>query len=286
MSLNLWYSFREGIIGLRRVRMATFVTISTIAVTLTLFGVFLVLTVNVQRIVRVFRERMALEVFIDNSLNAEQIRKLESELSTLSGVKKVTFISKEEALRKFKKEFGEDPLTFLGENPLPSSFEIKIQQTKQSPQEVESLAKKIEKIHGVEDVVYHGKLFKVVDRYSRIIILADIFLSIIVLLAAILLVANTLRLTIFSQRNTIQIMELVGATKSFIRRPYIIQGVLQGGIGGAVGSIVIWVLVHGVRLRFPHLLEASFLLIISPFVLGVILGFWGSGIGIRRFLRT
>jgi len=286
MSLNLLYSLREGIIGLRRARVATFVTISTIAVTLALFGIFLVLTVNVQRIVGLFRERMALEVFIDNSLNSEQIKKLGERLSSLSSVRKVTFVSKDEALRKFKKEFGEDPLTFLGENPLPSSFEIKVQQVAQTPQGVERLAKRIENIKGVEEVVYHGKLFRVVDRYSRIIIFADIFLSIIVLLAAILLVANTLRLTILSQRNTIQIMQLVGATKSFIRRPYIIQGVLQGGIGGAVGSIVVWILVRVVALRFPHLLEASFFLVSSPFVLGMVLGFLGSGIGVKRFLQT
>ncbi len=286
MSLNLLYSFREGVIGLRRARVATFVTVSTIAVTLTLFGIFLVFTVNVQRIVGLFRERMALEVFIDNSLSSEQIKKLDEKLSSLSGVRKATFVSKDEALKRFKKEFGEDPLAFLGENPLPSSFEIKIQQAEQTPQGVETLAKKIENIEGVEEVVYHGKLFRVVDRYSRIIIFADILLSIIVLLAAILLVANTLRLTVLSQRSTIQIMQLVGATKSFIRRPYIIQGVLQGGIGGAVGSIVVWGLVRGVALRFPRFLEVSLPLIILPLFLGLLLGFLGSGIGVKRFLRA
>ena len=286
MSMNLIYSFREGFVGLRRARLASLLTISTVAVTLTLLGIFLVLTFNIQRVVEHFKSRMALEVFLDNSLRNDEIKKLEERLRKVEGVDTVVFISRQEALEQFRREFGKDPLDLLGENPLPPSFQIKCKQEFRSHQGIETVARDIEKIEGVDEVVYRGQLFRIVDRYSRIVLLTDAILLCVVFLSAVLLVANTLRLTILSQMKTIHIMELVGATKRFIRRPYTIQGVLQGGIGGTIGSLVVWGFEEGIRLRFPQLLEVFPLLILSPLLLGFLLGFLGSQLGLRRFLKV
>ncbi|MBN2030467.1 ABC transporter permease [bacterium] len=286
MSLNLLYSAREGIIGLKRARMATAITISTVTISLILLGIFMVLTLNVHRIVSNFRDQMALEVFIDNSLSSEEIRLLEDQITQEEGVAEVLFISKEEALERFREEFGDDPLELLGENPLPPSFQIKIQQAWQTPEGIEDVAKNIERIRGIDEVVYHQNLFRMLDRYSRIIIIVDIVLFSIVLLSAILLVSNTLRLTIYSQRKTIQIMELVGANQSFIRRPYLIQGILQAGVGGCIASLVVWGIWRGIEFRFPHLIEISPLLLLASVFLSLLLGFWGSLLGLKRFLNT
>ena len=285
MSLNLLYSFREGIVGLRRARLATMITVSTIAITMTLLGIFLILTINVQAIAQSFIDRVTFEIFIDNSLSPEDIQELEGRISVLEGVEKVVFISKEKALEIYRRYFEGDPLEIVDYNPLPPSFQIKLKQEHLHPEGVEAVVKKAEALEGVDKVVYHRKLFRAVYRTSRIVLIVDGVLFFVVLLSAVLLVANTLRLTILSQRETIQIMELVGATEGFIRRPYVIQGILQGGIGGAVGSFVVWGIVVGVRLRFPHLLEASPVLVLAPFLLGLLLGFLGSRVGLRRFLR-
>ncbi len=286
MSLNLLYSAHEGIIGLKRARMATAITISTVTISLILLGIFMVLTLNVHRIVGTFRDQMALEVFIDNGLSFEEIQLLEDQILREDGVAEVLFISREEALERFREEFGDDPLELLGENPLPPSFQIKIEQTWQTPEGIDGVAKKIERIGGVDEVVYHQNLFRILDQYSRVIIIVDIALFSIVLLSAILLVSNTLRLTIYSQRKTIQIMELVGASQSFIRRPYLIQGILQAGIGGCIASLVVWGLWRIIEFRFPHLIEISPLLILAPIILSLFLGFWGSILGLKRFLNT
>ncbi len=286
MSLNLLYSAREGIIGLKRARMATAITISTVTISLILLGIFMVLTLNVHRIVETFRDQMALEIFIDNGLSSEEIQLLENQVSHEEGVAEVLFISKEEALERFREEFGDDPLELLGENPLPPSFQIKIQQAWQTSEGIENVAKKIEKIEGVDEVVYHQNLFRILDRYSRIIIIVDVALFSIVLISAILLVSNTLRLTIYAQRKTIQIMELVGASQSFIRRPYLIQGILQAVIGGCIASLVVWGFWRAIAFRFPHLIEIPLLLILAPAILSLLLGFWGSMLGLKRFLNT
>ncbi len=285
MSLNLLYSLHEGIIGLKRARLATVITISTVTVTLIVFGIFLVLTVNVHQIVDVFKEKMALEVFIDNSLTSDEIHLIENQISNEQGVEDVVFISKQKALEIYKEEFGSDPLELLGDNPLPQSFQIRMEQAYQTPKGIEDVAKKIESIAGVDEVVYHENLYRILDRYSRIVVIVDIALFSVVLLSAIFLIANTLRLTIYSQRKTIQIMELVGARRGFIRRPYIIQGILQAGVGGCIASLVIWALLKGIEFKFPHLIEISPLLVLAPIVLSLLLGCWGSMLGLRRFLK-
>jgi cell division transport system permease protein len=285
MSFNLGYSFYEGILGLRRARFTTTITISTIALTLTLLGVFLLITVNVNKIIGVFREKMTLEVFIDNSLDTDSIMELKLSLSKIIEIEDVIFISREEALEKFRTEFGKDPITILGENPLPQSFQIKLKTTYRKPDIIEEIVKKIEKFDEIDEVVYHGQLFRLIDQYSSIVLFADAALFVFVLLSAVLLVANTLRLTILSQKKTIQIMELVGAKKGFIRRPYLIQGLIQGGIGGLMASLLLWIFVKLVSLRFTNLFEISPIFIFIIIFLGIIFGYIGSQVGLKKFLK-
>ncbi|MFH1940908.1 MAG: permease-like cell division protein FtsX [bacterium] len=286
MSLNLFYSFREGVVGLRRVRAATLITVSTMAVTLTLLGIFLVLTYNVRKAVELFKDRMDLEVFIDATLGEGEISELERRILNTEGVESVVFISENEALERFREESGLDPVELYGQNDLPASFKITLQREHRSSQGTETVAKALEALPGVDEAVYHARLYQVIDHYGRVVLMVDGAVFLIVLLSAILLVANTLRLTILSQRVVIQIMELVGATQGFIRRPYIIQGILQGGLGGIVGSCVVWGLRVIAELRFPHLFEIPFFLVFSPLLLGFILGFLGSQVGLRRFLGS
>jgi cell division transport system permease protein len=286
MSLNLLYSIREGFQGLRRARFAAVLTISTIGITLSLFGVFSIFTVNIQTIVNEFKGKMVLEVFIDNSLAAQQVQLLQEKISKEDGIEEVNYISKEEALKRFQTEFGQDPIDLLGDNPLPQSFEVKLQSSQRTPVKAGQITKKLEQLQGVDEVIYHGTLFSLVDRYSRIILFVDIALLCVVLLSAILLIANTLRLTILSQRKTIYIMVLVGATKGFIRRPYLIQGLIEGGIGGGLAALVVWMCVQLLSIRISHLLEVPFLLFLMPLILGGLLGITGSHIGLKRFLKV
>ncbi len=283
MSLHLLYSFREGMIGLRRARLATTVTISTLCITLTIFGMFLVLTVNVNRMVEQFKERMAFEVFIDESLSEEQTGRLRQIIEQDPGVGRVTFISKQMALERSKKELGLDPLSILGENPLPSSFEVQLKKDHLNSGAMESVMRRLENVEGVDEIVYHGELMQKVSRYSGHILIIDTLLLAIVAFSALVLVSNTLRLTLMAQRKTIEIMELVGAKEGFIQRPYVIQGIFQGAISGVISSILLWGIFFVLSLRFPGVFRMSPLVLFSPCILGILLGFFGSEVGLRRF---
>jgi cell division transport system permease protein len=286
LSLNLIYSFREGLKGLSRARIASAVTISTIAVTLILLDLFMILTLNVQKIIRTFKAQMFLEVFFDSTLNEQSIEGLKQTLMQMEGIEKIVYISTEQALDRFRKEFGEDPLSLLGENPLPPSFQIRLKPNYRSSEKADIIARDVQKNPFVDEVVYHGRFFRMVEKYSRIVLLVDIGLVLIIFAAALFLVSNTLRLTILAQSKSIQIMRLIGATQGFIRRPYLIQGVFQGVTGGAVCTLVIWGLFKIISWKFTLQLESMLLFLGGPIILGGILGFLGSQFGLRKYLNA
>lgn len=285
MSLNLLYTVQEGFKGLKRHRFSSFITVSTIAVTLSLLGSFLVLTYNAGRVVELFKEKMELEIFLDNSLNKEDIDILQHKITKLKEVEKTVFISKEQALEEFKKEFNEDVINILGENPLPSSIRIQPEKSYRTAEGIGSLEKKLITFEGIEDVVYHGKLYRTIDKYSRIGFIVSITIFIIVLLSSTFLIANTMRLTILSQKKLIIIMKLVGATKGFIRRPYLIQGLFHGLTGGSISFLVIYLIMKLLNAFSPGLIIAPSWVLFFPIFLGLIMGIIGSFIGVKRFLK-
>jgi len=284
MSRNYLYSIREGFIGLRRARLATFLCISSIAVSLTLLSVFLLLTINIQKMVRIFQGRMTFEVFVDQGLDEPGIQELAGTLSAMEGIEKIHTISREAALETFRSEFGQDPLEIYGENPLPASFQVMLARSFMTRNRILERISAIQGIPGVDEVVFHDKLYHSIDRYSNLVIVIDGVLFLIVLAAAILLVSNTIRLTLFAQRKNIEIMELVGATRGFIRRPYLIQGLIQGGLGGLIACLAAWILLFILHARLPSLLNAPAPWFLAPVFLGLLLGYAGSWIGLKKFL--
>ena len=266
--------------------MASIVTVTTIAVTLILLDFFMILTVNVNRIIRSFKAQMVLEVFMDNTLDSLAVEKLKSELRQIEGIEGVNYISPEQALERFTKEFGEDPLTLLGENPLPSSFQILLKPAYRTPENADAIARKVQENQLVDEVVYHGRFYRIVENYSKTVLFLDLGLVLLVFAAALLLVANTIRLTILAQSKSIQIMRLIGATQAFIRRPYLIQGIFQGSLGGCICSIAVWCIVKLVAWKFSMHPRGMPFFFWGPILFGGLLGFLGSLLGLRRYLNT
>lgn len=285
MSLNLLYSLREGFLSMSRSRLSALWTTSTIAVALTLFGIFLVLTFNLQRMIDNVRQHVVLEAFIDGSLQEDAVEPIRQRITGLEGVSAAAFISKEQALARFRDAFGDDPMLVLDENPLPMSIEVQIDAAQRTNAQIERLATRISGISGIDEVAYKGGLVEIINRWSRYIYLIDAVLFFLVLASALFLVSNTLRLTIMAQKKAINIMQLVGAERGFIRRPYLIQGIFQGAIGGGIASVVVWVAFSLVSLRLPALFELPFWLLVTPMALGALLAFWGSEISVKRFLN-
>lgn len=288
MSMNFQYIIKEGFLGLRRTRVATAVTVSTIAVTLFLLCIFLILTLNIGQFVGFFHDKILINVFIDNSIQMSEIEALKQQLMDCPGIQSIDFITSDMAMEQFRKELGSDidPFELLGGNPLPASFRVYLLPSFMSPEHAKETVACLESKPGIDQVLYEGRLFQMMQQYKKGVFISVLILFLIVLIAALFLVSNTLRLTIYAQKDKIAIMELVGATPALIRRPYIIQGQLQGMIGGGTGMVLIWILVHIVQLRFPHLLIVPIWAYLSPLVLGIFIGHLGSVLGVKRFLRA
>lgn len=285
MSFNLPYIVREGFMGLRRARVAAFVTVTTVAITLTLLNLFLILTLNVRRVVRGFQSQIYFEVFVDSTAPADSIEALRRDILAVPGVEKAVYFSTEKALERFRVEFGEDPVVLLGENPLPASFQVWLTPAYRSPDRAESILEKIRRLQSVDEVSYHGKFFRLIEEYGRTVLWVDFGLMLIVVLATLSLVNNTMRLTLLAQRKSIQVMRLVGATRTFIRMPYLFQGVFQGAMGGALSALISFCLIQAVKWKFNLRLQGIPFFFWGPVAAGAFLGFFGSLLGLHRHMQ-
>ncbi|MFZ5518114.1 MAG: cell division protein FtsX [Candidatus Zhuqueibacterota bacterium] len=285
MSSGYFYSLAEGFRGLRRAKFSTFVSISTIFLSLVLIGIFIIFIFNVQRLIQQIQSRVELEVFIDNSYTIEQIDELRQEIFRIKGVESVLYISKEDAAEIFKNQFGQDVFQILNENPLPASFQIKLSQQHRSAEKAQQIFNQINRLNGVDEVLYRHDLTLMLERYIRLFIIVIFTMGVLLGIGSIFLVSNTIKLIIFSRRTIIEIMKLVGATQRFIRRPFIVEGVVQGTIGGILAALFFYLVFRFINVEIPGLIlidESSYPILI---VVGLLWGYIGSKIALRKFLK-
>jgi len=291
LSSSFFYSLREGLDGFRRAKLASFIALLTMTFALVLLGVLSVAAVNVSGLVDMMRSRIEFEAFIDNGLDKTEIAELRRRILQVRGVAEAQFISKEDAAEIFKREFarngkdGESFLDALDANPLPASFRIALQKEFQNSTSAQRIVQEVEKLDGVDEIVYRRDLAEALDRYVQWTLLIGAALGLMFCAGAFLLVINDVRLVIHAKRKLIEIMQLVGATRGFVRRPLLMQGFLQGAVGGLLASGLIY-LIHrlvlsqlGTALLLPKFLFAGLI------VAGILLGLAASYLGARKYIQ-
>lgn len=287
--MSVSYTVKESLAGFRRNRSATLITIFTVSIALLLLGVFALITMNVTTFVDGIRSRVDVEVFLSSDLNERQQEEMAGILRKLPGVDEVNFISKEDAAKIFQQDFGESFQDILEDNPLPQSFRLSILPGYNNSDSIALIASSIEKLRVVESVYYRKQLLQLIDKRARAFSLASLFVGIMLAISAVILVANTIRLTIFAKRHLIRTMKLVGATPFFIRLPFLIEGTIHGCIGGIIACVFIDIVYTFFLLPLSEdlLLDIGVgigfyaLLILS----GCILGLIGSIVSVGRFLK-
>jgi len=287
--MSLSYAMRESFSGFTRTKLSSAISIITICISLCLLGVFAVLSVNTARFMEALRSTVELEAFLNEPLRAADIDTLGAAIAAVEGVESVTFISKQEAARIFREEWGEDITTLLDFNPLPPSFRIALRPGHKNLQGTQAVTERVEAMAAVDSVVYRKALVEIIDRRTDQINTVTLGLGVLISLSAVLLVSNTIRLAIYAKRRLIRTMELVGATGRFIRLPFLIEGILQGVLGGALASLILYLLLEqllpSVSGEIPGFLKMPpvfFLLVIAT---GTALGLLGSVISVVRFIR-
>jgi len=287
--MSISYTMRESFSGFRRAKLSTALSILTVCVSLLLLGIFMAITVNASRLVEALRARLEMEVFLQEPVTDEEITALIATVSKLDGVEQVIYISKDEAALIFKQEFGEDINSVLDFNPLPPSFKLTLKPAYRNSTRTKQIHGRLMSIQGIESVVYRKTLLELIDERSAGVNKTMLALGLLISLSAVFLVSNTIRLTIEAKRRIIRTMELVGATRGFIRRPFLLEGILQGILGGLLAAGIMAVAFEYVsKLVSPEYapyFQMPTLFYTGVCVTGMLLGLVGSLISVVRFVR-
>ena len=265
----LRYAVASALRGLRSSPVTSSVAVITVAVTLLLSGAFSLVLGNMQRLVERFGEDVKLAVYLDADLEADDRETLRGRLGGLASVEAVAFVSSEEALERFQSGVGQRSgvLEGLGENPLPASFELTLAPTARNAEGLRRLGDEVAGWAGVEDVGAGAEWIEGYTRVLGIFRFGGFALGATLLVATLLIVANTIRLALYARRDEIEILRLVGAAPSFVAAPFLIEGLVQGALGGAIA----WLILLGMFYALKPLLAAglTFLLgYIEPVFLG------------------
>jgi len=284
------YFVREGLANLRRAKFSAFASTSAITVALVLVGVFGIVGYEAKLVSDMLREQASqMEVFIEQDASAEVEEALHARIKTIPGVAKTEFVSHEEAAKIFRREFGEGASAFEDPTFLPASITIEMASNHAHPDSMAQLADSIEQWRGADDVVLNQDLLVRVAQNRRLVNAIALALGAIVVFAAVFLVANTIRLTIYARRLLIRTMKLVGATDRFVRRPFLVEGIVQGFFGGLAAGGIVWVLYRGLLEQIdqsPLSLQVELGLLGGIVAGGVLLGWVGSYFAARRFIQN
>jgi cell division transport system permease protein len=238
----LGYFFDEALTSLWRSRLVNAVSIGTIAVSLFVLGAFLTVASRLGDVVSRWTEKVQLIVYLDDRIEPRVLASLEDRLRQDAAVDALERVSREQALARFRELFRdlrslpED----LGENPFPASLEVSLRPGHQSPAEVQRLARSLDGAPGVREVQYDLLWIERLATGVRLVRGLGAFLGGILALAGVFTISNVIRLTIYAREDELDIMRLVGATRAYVKGPFVAEGMLQGGLGGIVATFLLW----------------------------------------------
>src|SRR5699024_11173649 len=274
----------------RRLIGSYFSVIISIGLVLFLLGLLGLLVLNTKKAADYFKEQIPLTVYLKDSAKEVEAEQLEKSLEMAEYVKSINFVSKEEAAKAQSKDIGEDFVEFLGYNPLQNSIDIHFKAEYVSSQQISEISEDLMKKEFVDEVDYDRPLVSIVNNNVNKISFWVLMVSAIFLFIAVLLINSSIRLSVYAKRFTIKTMQLVGATKGFIRRPFIWQSVKLGMIGALLAMIAMGLLLYYLHNSFPDLglIDYPILLIsifAGVFLLGILLTLFSTFLATQRFLN-
>ena len=237
----------------RRLISTYFSVVVSISLVLFLTGILGILLVNSKKVADHFKEQIVMTIYVKYSAKDIEIKQLKKTLRLNTATKDVIFVSKEEASKRHANEIGEDFIEFLGYNPLLNSIDVYFKASFLNPAMVSKLSKDISLYSYVNEVVYDRPLLELLDENIKKITFWMLLASGLFIFVAVLLINSSIRLSIYSKRLIIKTMQLVGATKSFIRRPFIKTHLLMSTLGAIVAMSGMAVVIYEMQNRFPEL---------------------------------
>jgi cell division transport system permease protein len=268
-----------------------------ISITLALFvvGLFGILLIYSNQLEKQVRQNIRMQVYLKSNVSETQRTEIKNKLLALDYIAKdddqvLTFVSRDEAAKKFIAETGEDFTSFLGENPLRDAYLVSVDPKYHTDDQMEKIRTEIQKMNGVYQVFYVEGLIESVNQNVAKIAVVLVGLILLLLVTVALLINNTLRIALFSQRFLIRSMQLVGAKRWFIQKPFLLRAAGYGLLSGAVASIIIWLVSDYAQkkiedLKVLHDKEQFMMLLSLLLVTGMVIAVLSTYFCIRKYLR-
>lgn len=283
------YLFHEGIRNLWRHKLTTFTAVGSVFFSLLIIGVFIIVHQNSHQLIDYIRSKYKIEVFFEDHVTNEDAQIVVDQIKELDGVQSIALITKEDALRIYQDQFDENLINILGYNPLPTSAVINLEKHGNTEVDVEPLITALEKIPNVDEVVYEGTLIRRVEYFYKTTAKIISYIAIGLLVITIIVISNTVKLSVYAKQDLIQNLKSIGATKLFIKTPFIIEGILDGIIGAILAIIVLFVAARSGSTYLTDLFSFQIVFDIYGMVwliaIAILIGLVGSYRGIRVLLK-
>lgn len=290
---TIGYFFGEGFKSVNRNRMMSLASVSTVMASLLILGIFFITMSNVNYMVKNVESGVEIKVFLKNDATNDQKSAIETEMKKAEGVTDVSFESKQEAMENFKKQLGDNGDLVAGVDPekvMPNSYIIKME----GPKYVDNVVQKLKTMDGIDEIKDGRQFLDKLMNITNFIKTLGITLMVILLVVAVFLISNTIKLTVMARRREIGIMKYIGATNWFIRWPFVVEGVLLGLLGALISGAIVG---YGYTIAVDALTKNLIVGLLSPIdviptmlamfgVMGVGLGFLGSALSMRKFLNV
>ena len=277
----------------RRIAGSYAVSLVSIMLVLFLLGAFAIFMMHARKLSNHVKENIGFEIVMNSDVKEANILRLQKELDAMPAVKSTEYITKDEAISRLSEDLGEDFLEWLGpeENPLLPSIDVRFHANYANTDSIAKVETLILDNPDVKEVYYQKSLVDLINKNLRKIAVLLMIISLALLLIAIALIRNTIRLSIYSKRFLVRSMQLVGATESFIRRPFLKQGVSQGFFGGLLADLLLIGILYWVSKRVPDLTLVQDTTVIACIlvgivILGVLLAWFSTRAALDKFLKA
>ncbi|MDP4281095.1 MAG: permease-like cell division protein FtsX [Bacteroidota bacterium] len=274
----------------RRIKTSSVSTVISITLVLFMMGLLGLLVLHAKKLSDYARENIGFNIMIKEEVSEADILAFKKKLDLQEYVKSTEYITKERAARELKKELGEDFIGFLGYNPLLPAIDLRLKADYTNLESVSRIEKFLLSNPEVKEVFYQKSLIELVNQNIERFSLIILGFSLILLIVAIALINNTIRLSVFSQRFIIRTMQLVGATRGFIRRPFLRRGILQGCISAIFALAMLCGVLYLAIEEVPELLQIQdfrlyLILVALIFFLGILISWLSTFLAVRKYLR-
>jgi cell division transport system permease protein len=280
----------EKQVGSGRLRASYITSIISIMLVLFMIGLLGMIILHGKKLSDYVRENISISLMLKDNVSDDLIRDYMKRLQKTSYVKQAEFISREQAAKELSNELGEDFVNFLGYNPLPASIDVQLRAGYANSDSIARIEKQVMNSNLVKEVVYQKSLIDQVNSNISKISLVIISFSLILLIISVILINNTIKLSIYSKRFLIRSMQLVGATENFIRLPFIRKSIVHGIIAALIADLLLIGTLFLARQRIPEIIALQDFTQFSVFflgvlVVGVILSALSTWVSVNKYLR-